>query len=173
MRIFYSLLLLCFSQLIVADWKVQGIKMSCAADFKVASHNLMNKEPKEELYEESDGSWLIFRAQEKEIECSLNGLTINSKVSGKKSSARGACGSAKGANLSLTINGTEILKNSLMNNECHQSIDKIEIMPQKITICGHQGIGKPQECFESSWEEISNMQLPLSPFPISKLKKQE
>ncbi|NVK38237.1 MAG: hypothetical protein HWE18_09950 [Gammaproteobacteria bacterium] len=173
MRIFYSLLLLCFSQFVLADWKVQGIRMACGDDFKVLSHNLINKEPKEELYEDIDGSWLVFRAQEKELECSLNGLTIKSKVTGKKSSARGACGSAKGASLSLTINGLEILKNSLMNNECYQSIDKIEISPQKITICGHQGNGKAQECFDSSWENISDMQLPLSPFPISKLKNQE
>lgn len=166
-------LLIVISTNTYADFSVGGLRTECSDIFVVEKYNLINEQPKANKYQLKDGSWVLFRSEELVLNCEINDLVVEARLKGKKARAKGACGSNPGVKLTLSINGEEILKSSLMNNWCYQSIDRIEIKDSMIKICGHVGHDKDKTCFTNGLKALKNIGLPLSPFPITKLSSKK
>jgi hypothetical protein len=152
-----------------ADFSVSGLRAECSDIFVVEKYNLINEQPKADKYQLKDGSWVLFRSEELVLNCKINDLSVEARLKGKDARAKGACRSNPGAKLTLSINGKEVLKNSLMNNWCYQSLNRIEIKDSMIKICGHVGHDKDKACFTNSLRYLKSVGLPLSPFPMTKL----
>lgn len=157
------------TKLTLADYVVQGTSVECSDRFVVEKHNLINSQPKSKKYQNDDGSWVLFWSEEYAVNCKVNGYEINAKIKGRETRAKGACGSNPGSNLNIIVNDLEVLRYSLMNNWCYQSLDRVEIDGDSIKICGHTGHDKNKACFSNSLEDLIKIGLPLSPFPIDKL----
>ena len=169
MKFFIFIAMVVTANLTLADYVVQGTSVKCADTFVVEKNNLVNSQPKSKKYQNDDGSWVMYWSEEHAATCKVNGYDIKAKVKGREARAKGACGSSPGSNLNLIVNGVEVLQYSLMNNWCYQSLDRVEIDGDNITICGHSGHDKNKGCFSNSLEDLIKIGLPLSPFPINKL----
>jgi uncharacterized protein YecT (DUF1311 family) len=152
----------------------QGIKITCTPTlFRVAAYTALEKR--------GEGETIYAECKKYEITCQFGKHTMKVSFTTDEPRERGLCGAAPGSDVNIWMDGQQIIKQQLFNNECYESLMSASFEQTKdghfvFKICGHGPMPNypiNNECFEFQEEAFRSLPKPLPGLPITELKKKD
>lgn len=159
--------LLPFCSSLKADELTQGVMTYCKNDnFEISAYNLVNDQPSQDNRTPSlKGGEHTYDHEVHKLNCEVGHFNVRAEFQIDTPSERGECGGAPGGYVTVWLDNILFIDKTLFNNECRDSIDKVEIGTSSLyepvlTICGHTSIHRNPEvdgCFKFSGGIIDSL----------------
>lgn len=150
----------------------QGIKITCTPTlFRVGVYKALEKR--------GEGDTIYAECKKYEITYQFGKHTMKVSFTTDKPSERGLCGAAPGSYVNIWMDGQQIMKQQLFNNECYESLMSVSFEQEKeghfiFKICGHRPMPNypiKNECFVFQEEAFWSLPKPLPMSPITEFKE--
>ena len=157
----------------------QGIKITYTpTSFEVAAYTL-NDRPTATVVKKGKGETIYYGFKKREINWLFGKHKIKVSFTTDEPREKGMCSATPGSTVNIWIDGQQVMKQQLFNNECHESLMSTSFEQKKeghfvFKICGHERMsGRPinNKCFVFQEEAFWSLPKPLPMSPITELKE--
>jgi len=173
LRFVFILFLMSFSSASIADYIVQGVRVSCTKDsYTVSGYNLENQQPNGQVINKGQGESVYFGSQGNIVNCLIGERKLKAEFFTEEPQLNGECGGEPGSRVSFFVDDSQLLNVRLFNNSCFESLDKIEFSQigskgYVLKVCGHNW--QKKGCFVLKETEFKFLIESTSTFPFSDL----
>src|SRR3990167_2752754 len=179
MRVLIFITICLFGNNVFADYSWHGAKVTCKKNsIEMQMHSLVNQDPKNMLEVESNETFIFYGSKnEHNFSCEFENHKISGTIKNIPPAERGMCGAHPGSLISLSINEEVYFNEQLFDNDCVESLTKLEIYEGKgkielLKVCGTSGMGSfvsIDGCITVSDKMVAELSIPIDPRPFSSL----